>query len=190
MRTLGVILAVVLLTAVAWPQAAWAEFDEWEVQFTPPDAIDGWSTGYTDTSGAWFSYVTGWWNAWFYNGPLILNSGKTIIVTFTEVVGQVEFTINWSSDAWDDETLPPIYLSAVEESLYVRRMEPSVTLDYTVPPPIELELIDYNPAWVSIDVRIMDPQQPFTVRGTIEHWCHGPSPIESRTWSAIKGLYR
>jgi hypothetical protein len=190
MRTLGVMLAVVLLVVAVWPQAACAEFDDWEIQFAPPDIMEGWSSGYGDTSGFWFSYPTGWVNAWFYNGPLILNSGKTIIVTFTEVQGQVEFTINWSSDLWDIEAMPPIYLTAAEEDLYVRRMEPSVILDYTLPPPIEIELIDYNPSWVSIDVRIIDPQQPFRVVGTIEHWCHGPSPVESRTWSAIKNLYR
>jgi uncharacterized repeat protein (TIGR01451 family) len=127
----------------------------------------------------WYYYEnTNWWNIWFYDHPFDPDRYKEIMIyipwhpynpqyptTFLEVA------VNWATNAWNDPEKPPIPpLTPQREDLYIGREILLATevpngeqyLFYTIP--------DYNPEWVSVDIRgnnFVIPQG----MGYIEHEC-------------------
>ena len=134
--------------------------------------------GYTDVGGPWYEYAE-WWNQWWFDHPYDDTRLKVVGIEFdvvTLVSGQpanLELTVNWSTDAWLPGTpnppLPPITLP--EEELYIGRvLPPSVVAvtDEVVHYVLYFDLRDYNPEWVSVDVR----GENFVItNGFIRHDC-------------------
>ena len=121
----------------------------------------GWSA--TGGEGEWIEYdQTDWWNQWFYNDPPDPDRWKEIsydIVLETYSMGtgaelQVEVALNWSTIDFPQsgpDGAPPL----TGEEQFIERWEiyqgsffdsHSIVGDYVIP--------DYNPEWVSIDVRV------------------------------------
>jgi len=168
MRTACVLFGIAAALALLAAPASAIEIvgDEyWVIVDTSGGVVDGGGSGFN--GGEWYYYQnTGWWNQWFYNAPFSWDRWKEIDV-FMEVLPILpdaygEITINWSSPEWPSgpmvppsPPLPP--LTPEEEERYIRRLDPPLYAGpVTEPFIIELSDIiipDYNPEWVSIDVR-------------------------------------
>lgn len=110
----------------------------------------------------WYYYPESeWWNIWFYDHPLDYNRHKNIltevIVMPTNPDAYIEFAVNWSTDQWSLDQLPGDSappLPGVPEELYIGR---AILFEGPIyePTPLNFEYIieDYNPEWVSIDIR-------------------------------------
>jgi len=179
--------------------ACWAEWyyldwiDIWEpslpvknqywIAMDPSGQPDPWYTGGTDyynetgtPINGWYYYPqTDWWNIWFYDHPFDETRMKEIFTSFSirkynpDVLSYVEVAVNWATDYWDPGGPPPVPPIENEE-LYIGRaiifggqnMEGFYEFFY--------EILDYNPEWVSIDVRGYN----FIIEnGWIEHACLG-----------------
>jgi hypothetical protein len=127
----------------------------------------------------WYS----WWNIWFYDHPFDPNRYKTIHLEFNLIPyapgpSFVEIAVNWSTDQWSldqppGDSAPP--LPGVDEDLYIGRETVFITdipegyyvFDYEIP--------DYNPEWVSVDIRGYNFIIP---DGFIEHACVGQQSLD------------
>ncbi len=147
------------------------------------------------STGGWFLYENAnpdWWNVWFWDHPLDHERIKDITIEYSvskwaieEPEMSFEITPNWSTDLWtlegmpQGETRPPLpddfdYTtnpSTPPESDWIGRGDPPdswynpvTDQEYT------LRILDYNPEWVSVDVRGYNAR----VDGTIYHTCRGP----------------
>ncbi len=179
--------------------AFWGDFN-WQELYEPPAApnpiinpffvaIDE-TGGFVDGGGGdafgegWYYYPWyDWWNIWFYDHPFAPERYKTIILEFDLMPyaggpSYVEIAVNWSTDLWSIEqpptdSAPP--LPGVPEDLYIGREILHVTdvpeghfiLEYTIP--------DYNPEWVSVDVRGFNFVIP---EGFITHECVGAQSMD------------
>ncbi|UCE19824.1 MAG: hypothetical protein JSV84_05650, partial [Gemmatimonadota bacterium] len=154
--------------------------NDFSVAFNPDGSFDG--GGGTDYFGlGWYEYPnTNWWNIWFYDHPYV-EGRKDISITFgAEPWGpgaEFQVAVNWSTPEWSlvgnppgenrEPPLPP--LTPEEEALYIGR---EILVDDGVPEgkfyeDIIFEIHDYNPEWVSIDVRGTN----LSIEGTITHKC-------------------
>ncbi|MEA3221694.1 MAG: PKD domain-containing protein [Thermodesulfobacteriota bacterium] len=139
--------------------------------------------------GLWYYYPDApsgpWWNQWWYNDPYDPCRRKVVWVSFwygpyiPGLPGFLEVTINWSLPEWSpNPDQPPL----PEDEEYVGRLVPA--WERPVPPegyeyfessvePVYLP-IDYNPEWVSIDVRgfnfVIQGENP-ALGGEIYHEC-------------------
>ncbi|MEE9554063.1 MAG: IPTL-CTERM sorting domain-containing protein [candidate division Zixibacteria bacterium] len=154
--------------------------NDFAVAFDPDGLfITGWGT---DSFGqGWYEYPNfGWWNIWFYDHPFDYERMKQIVVfgiVFPTQPGlpmYVEIAVNWSTDQWPPGTpeppLPP--LDPTEEEAVIGRQ---IIWAGDVEGPIEgfFEILEYNPEWVSIDVRGYN----FTLaEGQINHTCMPRDP--------------
>ena len=189
------LLAIAALLACASPAAAvvdtfWAEVP---IQVGGCGNVSaGGGSGYN--GGEWYfyhgeSYVDtwddaelGWWTQWFYNDPFDPDRWKEIDYSITisrldtDWEGWVEIWWNWSTPEYSmtDPAGPPLPpLSPEEEDLFIAR-DPlrqyympngSGSIIYSAEPQVLVE--NYNPAWVSIDIRGSN----FKIDGTIDHRC-------------------
>jgi len=125
----------------------------------------------------WYYYPEEeWWNVWFYDHPLDTLRWKEIFLMYDIVPmdpGQesyIEVAINWSLETWPNEEEPPlpgadpfigraiVYAGMVEAGHYE----------------FPWEILEYNPVWVSVDVRGYNFDIPF---GEITHICATRDPI-------------
>ncbi len=135
----------------------------------------------------WYYYPdTDWWNIWFYDHPYREDRFKVIHIEYDVFMAEpglpsfLELAVNWSTAIWSllgnpepDPRVPP--LPGVDESAYIGRqtlylgpVEPGhYIFDWTIP--------DYNPEWVSIDVRGENFDIPF---GMISHECIGQQSLD------------
>jgi len=140
--------------------------------------------GGTDYYGdGWYFYpMEDWWNIWFYDHPYDDTRMKEVILEFDVfpidpgAPGYFEIAVNWSTDLWSiefpDDSMPP--LPGVDEMLYIGRAtvfasemyEGHYTFDYVIP--------EYNPEWVSVDVRGFNFEIPY---GIILHDCLPQEPV-------------
>lgn len=138
--------------------------------------------------GTWYEYPSGWWNEWFYNAPFDPTRWKIIDVGFTltpsfqdggQIPSWAVVTINWATPEWSalQNGRPPLPVDVVElpwlEDKYIARA-PALFADELVdvgPAGIyiedHLEILPFNPEWVSIDIK----GQNFQIEGWIEHVC-------------------
>ncbi|MFC1889743.1 hypothetical protein ACFL4G_08315 [Thermodesulfobacteriota bacterium] len=174
--------------------AVWADDDtEWQELFEPnAPNFDGFflainqqgyiEPGLSGGSGwdeSWFWYAeSGWWNMWFYDHPFDPERLKVINLRFELLPFEpglpMDFVlaVNWSTDLWQDEIMPP--LPGFPEEIYIGRdiieppfgvWEPGLYDFYYV-------IRDYNPIWVSVDVMGSNFVIPW---GEIAHDCVGQS---------------
>ena len=139
----------------------------------------------------WYYYPWyDWWNVWFYDHPYDDTRYKEAVIDvdifpFEAGPSYIELAINWSTDLWSLEqppgdSMPP--LPGVNEDLYIGRevllimQDPAghFTLPWIWP--------DYNPEWVSIDVRGFNFIIP---EGIIMHACVGEGTGESMDLSFV-----
>ena len=139
---------------------------------------NGLGDGYEWPDGSkWLYYDSApsgaWWNQWWYNDPFQW-TGKEVRLEFelsTQPGSPFEITINWSNEQWVGMNRPP---DPTEEWAIERLGGWDLTGDpngiYETP---WLRLpIDYNPEWVSVDIRGVNVE----ISGTLEHVCLVPEP--------------
>jgi hypothetical protein len=160
-KWLFVLAAVLLLTAgvsLAVEDTYYVEVD------TTGQVISGGGSGYN--GGMWYYYpLTDWWNQWFYNAPYDENRRKEMSVSLTiqpldrQFPGFAEIAYNWSTGDWsalgnNRPPLPTDFTSPDIEDKYIRRST-FYTGTFTGIQQItdRFEIPDYNPEWVSIDLR-------------------------------------
>lgn len=158
------------------------------VDFAGEPILEG--SGGTGFESTWFEYPEedpNWWNMWFYNDPYDPNRKKLISGIFVvdrldpSIEGYVEIVLNWSTPAWSalqDSTPPlPEDVESVPENTYIIRSEP--ILEGVVPEggivqqilsSDPFEILDYNPEWISIDVRGNGFYLSYSY---LEHICYG-----------------
>ena len=121
-----------------------------------------------------------WWNQWFYNDPYDPDRWKIITLTFkaTQLNPQLpasgQVTINWSTPPWSpNPTAPPLVDGIPGQVVYIGRDNPT---DFSIPiggGEYNFKLanyilpIEYNPEWVSIDIR----GDNFMIEGKLVHEC-------------------
>ncbi len=159
------------------PIAAEPIVNQFQVAIDPQGIFLG--GGGQDAYGdGWYFYpMEDWWNIWFYDHPYDPTRLKEVQLEFDVfkidpgLPGYFEIAVNWSTDLWSIEqppgdSAPP--LPGVDEMLYIGRAtvfagemyEGHYVFDYVIP--------DYNPEWVSVDVRGYNFDIPM---GTITHTC-------------------
>ena len=163
--------------------------DNFLIEVKPGGVLEsGGGSGYE--SGTWYYYEnTDWWNQWYYNQPFDLNRDKLIHIEFDVFRYNhpsdvwFELAVNWATDEWQREGPPPVPpLTPEDEEKYISRAVLVETDQITPGPPpeggqhyvLDYVIRDYNPEWVSIDVRgynFIIPHQPTDEPGIIEHVC-------------------
>jgi hypothetical protein len=168
----------------------------WEIYepMIPPDPISNFAELILDPAGGyeygwgedafdegWYWYENSeWWNIWFYDHPLDFTRMKEIILedafvvknpNFPDLPAWIEIAFNWSTEYWEPGSpTPPIpgeFDPAMEDVLIGREtIFIGDIVDYT---PIEgfFEILEYNPEWVSIDIRGFN----IWFQGVITHTC-------------------
>ena len=133
-------------------------------------------SGYDE--GSWYYYPnTFWWNTWFYNGPLDETRQKVITgwvsVVGTDPTNNVTVVVNWSTPLWPPDGPPPLPpLDPEDEADFIVRSAAiidteSISTEVPIGEFIYLEIPDYNPEWVSIDVQ----GENVFIEGEIYHVC-------------------
>ena len=181
--------------------AVWAEDPEyfWTPLYEPPpspitnafwvsfDATGNFVGGggddaYPGGDSGWFYYpLTEWWNIWFYNAPFDPERYKKILIDFDVVPYEpslpsyIEVALNWSTPAWPPGEPPPVppFDPPEAETLFIARHTILLTDYFEGPYSFAYTIPDYNPEWVSVDVRGWN----FNVEGVIIHQCIPESPV-------------
>lgn len=182
---LGVCLGLLLTASVAQAGVVHSEF---LVQLNPDNTVTpgppALNSGFDN--GNWFEYTDpgggpNWWNQWFFNSPDIPGSKWIEWDIFMEPLGDpigvIEVAINYSTRDWIDPNSPPLpdlNQHIIRESIYVGI--PSCSISNIGDP---LLIPDFNPIWVSIDIRVLQPMpDPVSIGGSIWHE-HHPIPEPS-----------
>jgi hypothetical protein len=131
----------------------------------------------------WYLYeMYDWWNIWFYDHPFTYKRWKEISIEFDAFPREpgpafIEVAVNWSTDLWSlerQDSMPP--LPGVDEDLFIGRqtvfMEDFFEGHYG---PFTYVIPEYNPEWVSVDVRGFNFIIP---DGFIVHECVGPQSLD------------
>ncbi len=184
---------------VDWDRMELAELnnvkhDTFYVRMNPDNtpAPDSNSTGWND--GAWKEYPLpptagepSWWNTWFYDDPPDSKRWKKIDYDISvqsegsSGINVVEVAINWSTlDYPETGRIGPPPLGG-DESHIQRQVifNGSIQDGTTIRMQGSVEILQFNPEWVSVDVRV-DPNGQNTgqviVQGDIEHECLPQNP--------------
>jgi hypothetical protein len=154
--------------------------NDFTIQIDPFGTFLGGGGGGAYGNGWYFYPMDEWWNIWFYDHPLDPERWKEGTIEFDVFKmdpgqpGYFEIAVNWSTDLWDPgDSIPP--LPPVDELLYIGRQtlfasefyEGHYVFDYVIP--------DYNPEWVSVDVRGYNFDIPM---GIITHECIGQQSLD------------
>ncbi|MBN1845644.1 MAG: hypothetical protein JW810_08180 [Sedimentisphaerales bacterium] len=156
--------------------------DFWVMVNMYGQVVEGGGSGFNN--GEWYFYdQTAWWNEWFYDHPFDSERKKVIKLTMNiqalnpGAMSFVEVVYNWSTPEWPPgQPQPPIPPLPAPEEVFIARSEPIFAFEGPLPGPDtepilvvdEFEIPDYNPEWISIDVRGMN----FVITdGVITHAC-------------------
>lgn len=140
----------------------------------PTGFIYGGGSGYE--GGYWYFYPeTGWWNQWFYDGYFDPERSKVVLIEFDLQAfspGYIEIALNYSTDLWPPGSPEPP-LPGVDEEAFIERVtllegEVSALVGHHRIPYV---IRDYNPEWVSIDIRPVDGVWAEILGGAITHDC-------------------
>lgn len=143
--------------------------------------VQGGGSGYQ--GGQWFFYPeSGWWNQWFYDGPLDPAGKKTINISLgvrplePGVPSRLEVAVNWSNSQWSAKMTGTPPIKASDEQFIVRRTLFSDQITNSEALGFATEISDLCPEWVSIDIR---GTNVVIERGTIDHVCVSPEPQQA-----------
>lgn len=194
------LVVTAMVCAMALPAEAQPKADYFWADIHTDGTVFGTGDGYN--AGTWYEYPnTGWWNQWFYDDPPDPLRWKEItyeIFLSKELPDAVdiEVAINWSTLLYPETgpggppPLPP--LTPGEEDEYIGReiifSGPVTNAGVELISSAPLIIPDYNPEWVSIDVRLLSQNPPDTVHisGTVYHECI-PEPA-TLSLLALSGL--
>ncbi len=169
-----------------WGALSWVDLwepemplhNEFYVAFDPSGTFLG--GGGTNPYGqGWYEYPSGWWSIWFYDHPYDPERKKEFHLEFDVfkldplAPNFVEVAINWSTDAWSLEGNVDPPLPGVDEAAFIGRhivlsgeeIEGHYVFDFELP--------DYNPEWISVDVRGFNFEIPQGGPNFIDHTCMG-----------------
>lgn len=186
MKRLLIFSAAVILTFSVTPASAVPTTDTFYIQLiNDNDFSDGYGSGYWDYmhlgeyGTEWYYYENSdWYNQWFYDDPPDADRYKVITYDIDiHAIAHVTIAVKWSTLAFQEtgpDGPPPIPPMTLEEenNLIVRQIIYDQELDYNFEDDhISGTIIipDYNPEWVSIDVRAYGFGADIT--GTITHEC-------------------
>lgn len=192
-----VILCLLGFMLSAVPAQSDQIIDNYHVSVMYGNVIGGGGSGYNE--GSWYQYPSGWQTQWFYDHPFDDTRGKIISIQFDwthldpTCPVTIEVAVNWSTPEWSalghGTEYPPLPdLVGQDEDLYIVRVP---IIDYCGDPLPPQQVIfdyvvwDYNPEWVSIDVRGCNFE---IINGIIIHECAVSN--ETSSWGAIKALQR
>jgi hypothetical protein len=155
------------------------------VQIDPNGQFAG--GGGSDAYGlGWYTYPSQWINIWFYDHPYDDKRYKKIHIEFDlapfvpGMPSLIEIAVNWSTDQWSLNGNPPgdrrPPLPGEDEDLYIGRATLFTGTDPSGHWSYDFEIPDYNPEWVSIDVRGRNFMIP---GGVIIHECLPKNPPPS-----------
>jgi len=184
--------------------AVWAEWGDlsWEEMYEP-EVVDTLINDYNiaiDPAGqflfgsgtgafgqGWYYYPQeDWWNIWFFDHPLDYDRWKQVVLEYDIHPldpGQpsfVEVAVNWSLDSWPDTTQPPLPGDDIHIGRAIVYSGEVIPGHYIFP----WEIMDYNPVWVSVDVRGFNFEIPF---GEITHICAPREPVSMDLSFVITG---
>ncbi len=173
-------IACMLGTIVLFGSTAWAQNDIedpnhfegiWYRIALDEQGVYMLGDGHGYAGGTWYNYPQvddqGWWRQWFYNGPYDANrKGHLDYAVYIKAVNpnlrtRVEVRFNWSTPEWSKlgKRRPPLPCDVASEGLESKYMQ-SKTLQCienwfigTVEPIKQHTIQDYNPEWISVDVR-------------------------------------
>jgi hypothetical protein len=187
-------IALLGLLLFAVPASAQQTVDHFFVSIGAGTVLEGGGSGFN--CGEWYVYPSMWINEWFYDHPFDPSRSKIIHIEFDWVAydpactTDITVAVNWSTPEWSacgyGTSQPP--LPGTDENLYIIRREllnwcgtacevRHFSTDYVI--------YQYNPEWVSIDVRGCN----FVITGgTISHEC--VVGTEKTSWSGIKANFR
>ncbi len=151
-------------------------------------------------NGQWYYYPnTEWYNIWFYNDPFVQKNWKlvkiSLVVQPLNASNSIDILINASTPAWSAlaNTRPPLPADCPDlatENLYIARNWPVYS---GVNLPVQLskahhivkviKILDYNPEWISVDIRGSNVQ---LLRGRIWHKCM-PDIVNIRDYAVLAG---
>lgn len=194
MKKFAIALSLLLVLGLASAVSAQQITDNFFVTVGSGTVLEGGGTGFNN--GEWYVYPSMWINQWFYDHPFDPTRGKIIHIEFDwtsvdpECTVDIEVAVNWSTPAYSDlglgDTEPP--LPGCDEELYIIR-EPFLDVCEMVTDVrhevFDFIIYDYNPEWVSIDVRGCNFE---IMNGVIVHEC--AVGTESTTWGAIKSIMK
>jgi hypothetical protein len=121
-----------------------------------------------------------WWNEWWYNDPYIQPGGKKVQIQFQWAPidqgkpSDFHVTINWTNEKWRNPEAPPIGGQGDDPEQYIVRQTPWLYTKEPGNPGGNFDSgwyylpIDYNPVWVSVDVR---GENVGIWNGVIQHQC-------------------
>ncbi|MFH1688375.1 MAG: thrombospondin type 3 repeat-containing protein [bacterium] len=180
-----------------WGDLSWKEMYEPEVVDTlvndfmifidPLGGFQGGSGGGAYGQGWYFYPETGWWNIWFYDHPLDYARWKEVQLQYyidffdPSQPGFVEIAVNWSTDGWTEPDMPP--LPPGNDQFIGRGIVyagPVIPGAFAFP----WEIMEYNPEWVSVDVRGYNFQ---ITDGLITHICAPRDPVSMDLAFVITG---
>ncbi len=135
----------------------------------------------------WYFYPDqDWWTIWYYDHPLDFERWKEIYLEY-EIVPMdpgspsfVEIAINWSLDTWADPTAPPLPGADQHIGYQIVYSGPAGPGQFSFP----WEILEYNPEWVSVDVRGYNFEIP---GGLITHICTPRDPVSMDLAFVITG---
>ena len=178
MKKLILVILCMLVGFLTVPAAAEPIHDTFWATIDPGGGVVGGGSGFND--GEWYFYEnTNWWNEWFYSAPYDPTRWKEIDVYVTLMPtgpgSWADVAVNWSSKLYPDGTgQPPLpYLFEGNPELEAECIVRELVFEGEVLGPIIIELgypiiiPDYNPEWVSIDIRGAN----IMVYGLIIHEC-------------------
>jgi len=192
MKRFAILSVLVMLLACSVPAMSQQTIDNFYVTVGPGVVMSGGGSGYN--GGEWYGYPSMWINQWFYDHPLDFSKGKIVHIEFDWTamdplcMTDITVALNWSTPEWsylgNGTALPP--LPGVDEALYIVRV-PFVDICAVVPDvqhvAFDYVIYDYNPEWVSLDVRGCNL---VITKGVIVHECAVGN--DDTTWGAIKSI--
>ena len=156
--------------------------------------IAGGGSGYGD--GEWYEYpLYEWWNQWYYDHPLD-NTRSKVVNLHLDVIsangGMLEVAINWATPEWlPGNPAPPLpgYYPAGDEDLIIGR--DIVYVNPGQPEAVDIRWVwpDYNPEWISIDIRDVSGTGYFDIAGEICHECTPKAYMLTVHSGSGSGLY-
>lgn len=177
------------------PNSGGLREDCFEGELRPDVGVIGGGTGWNN--GEWIRYDEAepdrfpWWNQWFYNDPLDPERQKEITWELELIpldpsgdADWVEVALNWSNEQYPNGLgRPPM----ANEEDFIERFTifegPVDEVKFLESEQLFL-IPDYNPEWISIDIRYIDPvtAEGVLITGCIWHECIEPVDPPELTW--------